>query len=62
MTGTLQRGMQCIAFRSAPEVQYATRLITSLSASSIARCFPSLNSLIPQVHVDYKAFWSVVEG
>jgi thymidylate synthase ThyX len=42
MTGTLQRGMQCIAVRSAPEVQYETRLITSLRASSIARCFPSL--------------------
>ena len=42
MTGTLQRGMPCIAVRSAPEVQYATRLITSLRASSIARCFPSL--------------------
>ena len=42
MTGTLQRGMPCIAGRSAPEVPYATRLLTSLSASSIARCFPSL--------------------
>jgi hypothetical protein len=42
MTGTLQRGMPCIAGRSAPEVQYATRLITSLRAASIARCFPSL--------------------
>ena len=38
----LHRGMPCIACRSAPEVQYATRLITSLRASSIARCFPSL--------------------
>src|SRR5215467_2948653 len=62
MTGTLQRGMSCIACRSAPEVQYATRLLTSLSAASIARCFPSRNSLLPQVHVDAQAFWSVVEG
>ena len=62
MSGMLQRGMPCIAFRSAPEVQYATRRITSLRASSIARCFPSLASLLPQVHVDAKAFWSVVEG
>ena len=42
LSGMLQRGMPYIACRSAPEVQYATRLITSLSASSIARCFPSL--------------------
>ena len=42
MSGMLQRGMPCIACRSAPEVQYATRLIPSLRASSIARCFPSL--------------------
>src|SRR5215813_5101936 len=62
MTGTLQRGMPCIAVRSAPEVQYETRLLTSLSASSIARCFPSLAPSFPQVHVDAKAFWSVVEG
>src|SRR5437660_3189559 len=43
MSGMLQRGMPCIACRSAPEVPYATRLITSLRASSIARCFPSLD-------------------
>jgi len=42
MSGMLQRGMPCSACRSAPEVPYATRLITSLRASSIARCFPSL--------------------
>jgi hypothetical protein len=42
LTGMLQRGMPCIVGRSAPEVQYETRLITSLRASSIARCFPSL--------------------
>jgi thymidylate synthase (FAD) len=56
LRGMLQRGMPCIAFRSAPEVQYATRLITSLSASSIARCFPSL------APSSLRCNWSVVEG
>ena len=56
MSGMLQRWMQCIAFRSAPEVQYATRLITSLRASSIARCFPSL------APSSLRCNWSVVEG
>src|SRR5215471_15744487 len=42
LCGMLQRGMPCIACSSAPEVQYTTRLLTSLSASSIARCFPRL--------------------
>jgi hypothetical protein len=42
LSGMLHREMPCIACRSAPEIQSATRLLTSLSASSIARCFPSL--------------------
>src|SRR4030095_3175005 len=47
LSGMLQRGMPYIACRSAPEVQYATRLITSLRASSIARCFPQPSSPPP---------------
>src|SRR5207302_4748008 len=56
MSGMLQRGMPCIACRSAPEVPYATRLITSLRASSIARCFPRL------APSSLRCTWSGVEG
>ena len=40
-TGTLQSGMPCIALRSTPEVQYTTRLITSLRASASRDAFPA---------------------
>src|SRR5436190_17226817 len=40
-TGTLQSGMHCIALRSTPEVQYKTRLITSLRASASRDAFPA---------------------
>ena len=40
-TGTLQSGMQCIALRSPPEVQYTTRLIPSLRASALRDAFPA---------------------
>jgi len=40
-TGTLQSGMHCIALRSTPEVQYKTRLITSLRASASRDACPA---------------------
>lgn len=42
LSGMLHSEMPCIACRSAPEVPSAPRLLTSLSASSLARCFPRL--------------------
>ena len=41
MAGTLHRWMPCIALRSAPEVQSATRLITSLRVSASRDTFPA---------------------